>query len=236
MRKVKIHTSFFSTEKRLIDVLIALILLVGFIPFGFILVPILRFLIGKPVFFKQQRTGKGGQTFTIYKIRRMVKNADLLKHFYWEQNQAPWPMFKMNPDPRSIVKTVSLPWGKKCSLDIGDFLSQSGIDEIPQLLNILRGEMSFFGPRPLPIKEAAQLKKLDPSWWTWRHQVTPGIFSVWAAHKTDYQTLRDWKKLEGKTVTLSLVQQFQLIGSICIKQISQFFPWKFLSKSPSNNQ
>lgn len=91
-------------------------------------------------------------------------------------------MFKIAHDPRHTR--------------FGYLLSRSGLDELPQLINILKGEMSFIGPRPLPLYEAKKL----PKSWDFRYSVKPGIVSEWAISPQRYQSLRTWKKLEEKTL------------------------------------
>jgi lipopolysaccharide/colanic/teichoic acid biosynthesis glycosyltransferase len=139
----------------------------------------------------------------------MVKNAELLrsknqKHFA-ELNYAPAPMFKIKNDPRF--------------LKIGKFLSHSGLDELPQLINILKGQMSLVGPRPLPTNEAQTLKKIDPDWYFWRHQVKPGLFSLWVLNNERHKNLEAWRGLEKKTLALNLKQQYFLIFQIIWSQL-----------------
>jgi lipopolysaccharide/colanic/teichoic acid biosynthesis glycosyltransferase len=74
-------------------------------------------------------------------------------------------MFKISNDPRFVK--------------FGKFLSHTGLDELPQLVNVIKGEMSLVGPRPLPVAEANSLKIIDVDWYFWRHQVKPGLFSLW---------------------------------------------------------
>ena len=87
-----------------------------------------------PVIFKQERIGKNKKTFKMYKFRSMVTGADKMKKKLLEQNEMSGPMFKMKEDPR-VTK-------------VGKFIRKTSIDELPQLINILKGEMSFIGPRP----------------------------------------------------------------------------------------
>lgn len=116
-------------------------------------------LSGKPVLFLQERVGKNGKRFVMYKFRTMIPNADNLKRRYTPRNESEGPVFKIYNDPRFTV--------------IGRFLSHTGLDELPQFLNVLRGDMAFIGPRPLPI---AEVKKLKP-WMKVREQILPGIIS-----------------------------------------------------------
>jgi lipopolysaccharide/colanic/teichoic acid biosynthesis glycosyltransferase len=205
---------------RSIDYLLALVLVVISLPTLVLVYPLLVWLIGQPVLFRQKRSGLGGQIFTIYKVRTMYKNAEIIKHLYLADNQAPTPMFKINEDPRFVKKTLTLPWSdRQLVLPIGQFLSRSGLDELPQAINILRGEMSWFGPRPLPVKEALALAKTDPAWTKWRQSVLPGIFSAWALDPEHNRSLTHWKKLELISINMSTLEQWQTIGKVVWRQL-----------------
>lgn len=115
---------------------------------------------GAPVIFKQLRTGKGGTRFNMYKFRTMVPNAEALKSQYMHLNELQWPDFKITNDPRITP--------------IGKFLRKTSLDELPQLINVLRGEMSLVGPRPTSF--GAETYEL---WHTSRLDVTPGITGLW---------------------------------------------------------
>lgn len=115
---------------------------------------------GGPVLFKQQRTGRGGRLFWMYKFRTMVPNAEELKKELMHLNELQWPDFKITNDPR-ITR-------------VGKFLRKTSLDELPQIINVLKGEMSLVGPRPTSFKSTTyQL------WQTERLDVTPGITGLW---------------------------------------------------------
>jgi len=95
-----------------------------------------------PVIFKQQRAGLSGKPFTFYKFRSMVFDAEVRKKDLIKHNERTGPTFKMTNDPRLSP--------------IGDFIRKWSLDELPQLFNVLKGDLSLVGPRPLPIEEAAQ--------------------------------------------------------------------------------
>jgi len=206
-----IHHSFKGFLKYFIDLILALIALCVLLPFFIIFWPIMLWQIGSPIIFKQKRTGKNGKTFTIYKFRTMVKNAELIRAKdrvkLSKLNYAPLPMFKIGDDPRFIK--------------FGKFLSRSGLDELPQLINIVRGEMSLIGPRPLPVAEVNSLKKIDSDWYAWRHQVKPGLFSLWVLDDKRHQDLKTWKKLERETLKLNLAQQYLLIFKVIFLQLQR---------------
>jgi lipopolysaccharide/colanic/teichoic acid biosynthesis glycosyltransferase len=209
-------------KKRAFDLFCASLVLIVATPFFVIAYPLFIFLIGRPIIFKQKRLGQKEQEFVMYKMRSMNKNAQKNKNKYLKQNEAPAPMFKIASDPRFIRKKIHLPFSKKVwLLEVGRYLSQSGLDELPQFFNILKGEMSLFGPRPLPVEEALLLKKIDPAWYRWRHSVKPGIFSAWALDSQHNKSFTYWKKLEKETLAMSLSQQLTTIWKIIIKQLKR---------------
>ncbi|MGK7943787.1 MAG: sugar transferase [Microcystaceae cyanobacterium] len=115
-----------------------------------------------PVFYRQQRIGLHGKPFKMWKFRTMVMNADKLQASLESQNESTdGVLFKIKNDPRIIP--------------IGHFLRRSSIDELPQLFNVLWGQMSLVGPRPLPIRDVERFE----SWHHIRHQVLPGITGLW---------------------------------------------------------
>lgn len=115
---------------------------------------------GSPSLFVQIRTGKHGKRFKMYKFRSMVSGAEELKQKYAHLNELQWPDFKITNDPR-ITK-------------IGKFLRKTSLDELPQLLNVIKGEMSLVGPRPTSF--GSETYKL---WQTERLDVTPGMTGLW---------------------------------------------------------
>lgn len=112
------------------------------------------------VFFVQERTGKGGHRFKMYKFRTMIMNAEKLKLELVDLNELQWPDFKISDDPR-VTK-------------VGNLLRKTSLDELPQMINVLRGEMSLVGPRPTSF--SAQTYAL---WQTERLDVIPGITGLW---------------------------------------------------------
>lgn len=209
-------------KKSIFDLFCVGFALLVIVPLSILSYPILIFLVGKPIVFKQRRIGKNGKVFVMYKLRSMYKNAQETKNKYLLHNEAPAPMFKIANDPRFLKKKIQLPiLHTTIILQVGRYLSQSGIDEIPQLFNVVKGEMSLFGPRPLPVTEAEQLKKIDQKWYQWRHSVKPGIFSTWALDTKHNQSFNYWKKLEKETLRLTIKQQIIIIWKIIIKQLKR---------------
>ncbi len=114
-----------------------------------------------PVFYRQERMGRGGKPFFIFKFRSMYVGADKLRDDLADQNEYSGPMFKMKRDPR-ITR-------------IGGWLRRWSIDELPQIINVMKGEMSLVGPRPLWVQEAEQCR----GWTQKRLDITPGITGLW---------------------------------------------------------
>ena len=162
--------------------LLALFLLIFFSPAFFILYILIKLTSQGPFFFKQLRAGKNKKPFWIYKIRTMVGNAESLKEKIKHLNQADGPVFKVYDDPRFTK--------------IGRFLAKIGINELPQLINIVKGQMSFVGPRPLPLDEAKKIPKKYKK----RFLVLPGIFSSWVAYGAFHNDFKKWMELDLKDV------------------------------------
>lgn len=208
------------SKKRSFDLLSSILILIIVAPLAALTYPVLLYLVGKPIIFTQERIGKNGKKFKLYKLRSMKKNADSIKNRYSTKNEAPWPMFKIAEDPRFLKKEINFFLFKKpYHMEVGKFLSRSGIDEIPQIFNIIKGEMSLVGPRPLPTKEAATLEEIDKTWHKWRHSVKPGIFSIWALDSSHNKSFNYWKKLEKETLAMGTRKQAVIAIKIIFKQM-----------------
>lgn len=173
-------TPSYPKWKRGMDVLGASLGLVAGAPLIAILAVLVKVTSRGPVIFSQERTGYLGRPFRIYKIRTMVLNAEELKLELWERNERDGPAFKIRNDPR-ITR-------------IGRFLRSTGLDELPQLYNVLMGDMSMVGPRPLPVEEAA---KCLP-WQNRRHEVKPGLTCFWQVSKIRDFHFSDWMRMDLK--------------------------------------
>ena len=147
--------------KRVMDLFLVVVTLPVWLPLIGIIALLIRITSpGAPVVFRQLRTGKGGRRFNMYKFRTMVHNAEELKAVYAHLNELQLPDFKITNDPRITP--------------IGRFLRKTSLDELPQLFNVLRGEMSLVGPRPTSFgPETYQL------WHTERLDVMPGMTGLW---------------------------------------------------------
>ncbi|HHQ4155751.1 TPA: sugar transferase [Clostridium perfringens] len=169
--------------KRLIDVLGASFGLIILSPVFLIVAIAIKIEDSKgSVLFSQKRVGQYGKEFNMYKFRSMVSNAEELKAKLMEQNEMSGPMFKMKHDPR-ITK-------------VGKFIRKTSIDELPQLINILKGEMSLVGPRPSLPKE---VDKFEP-WMLERLEVKPGLTCYWQVMGRNDIDFEDWMKLDIKYV------------------------------------
>ncbi|OGH34383.1 MAG: hypothetical protein A3A47_04515 [Candidatus Levybacteria bacterium RIFCSPLOWO2_01_FULL_37_20] len=167
-----------TAEINLISSFLALAILLLLTPIWFFLYIIVKATSRGPFIYKQRRLGKDKKPFTLYKIRTMVDEADNIKKNYVHLNEADGPVFKIRHDPRYTK--------------VGKFLSHTGLDELPQLFNVVRGEMSFVGPRPLPVEEALKV----PSKYRARFSVLPGITSSWILNGAHRLNFEDWMNLD----------------------------------------
>ncbi len=136
----------YDAFKRVFDIISSALGLIILSPMFIVVSILIKKEDGGPVIFKQERTGYNNRTFKMYKFRTMCVEAPEMHKFLLDQNELDGPAFKMKDDPR-ISK-------------IGKFLRKTSIDELPQLLNILKGEMSVVGPRPLPVYETDQMTEV----------------------------------------------------------------------------
>jgi lipopolysaccharide/colanic/teichoic acid biosynthesis glycosyltransferase len=158
--------------------IVALFLLIFSLPLLFLVWVAIKIEDGGPFFFKQKRMGKNKNSFTLCKIRTMVMEAEKIKNRYKHLNEADGPVFKIYNDPRHTR--------------VGRFLTRTGLDELPQLINIIKGEMALVGPRPLPVDEAKKV----PQKYTKRFSVLPGITSLWVVRGSHQLSFDEWMKLD----------------------------------------
>lgn len=165
--------------KRWLDIIVACLGLIILSPL-LILIAIAIYISspGNP-FFCQKRVGLHGNTFKMWKFRTMIPNADRLQATLENKNQTDGVLFKIENDPRII--------------SIGNFLRRTSLDELPQLFNVLIGEMSLVGPRPLPIRDVEHFV----NWHHTRHTVLPGITGLWQiSGRSDLQDFNDVARLD----------------------------------------
>jgi lipopolysaccharide/colanic/teichoic acid biosynthesis glycosyltransferase len=132
---------------------------------------------GAPVLFRQRRCGRGGRPFELLKFRTMVRDADALKESLREQSVVAWPDFRLPNDPR-VTR-------------LGHFLRRSSLDELPQLVNVLCGEMSLVGPRPTSFDASTY-----DLWQTARLDFRPGITGPWQVHGRNRMDFTERCRLE----------------------------------------
>jgi len=141
---------------------------------------IIRLTSPGPVLFRQQRCGLNGQPFTMLKFRSMVSDAEQRKHELAALNEMGGPVFKVTNDPRVTP--------------IGRWLRKYSVDELPQLINVLRGEMSLVGPRPLPVDE---VQRFDDPAHRRRLSVKPGLTCLWqVSGRNNVRDFKDWVRLD----------------------------------------
>lgn len=189
--------------KRAFDLGIASMGVIGTLPLWILIALGIRLTSRGPVFFRQQRITKGGRPFNVFKFRTMVEDAG---SYHLEQAPDPTaPFFKPQNDPR-LTK-------------IGSILRKASLDELPQLLNVVRGEMSLVGPRPLPAEQvAANLEMLRP-----RHEVPAGVTGWWQINgRSDLnpeQALRlDLFYIENWSLTLDLYILLKTVGVLLARR------------------
>ena len=169
---------FYRLIKKITDPLIALVCLIILLPLFLVIAVIIKKDSKGPIIFKQKRVGHNQKIFTFYKFRTMVENAEELKEKYRHLNYADGPVFKIGNDPRFTK--------------IGKILSKTNLDELPQLLNILKGDMHFVGFRPPTPDEVEQYKK----WHLDRFKGYPGLTSLWAIDGMHRNKFDDWIKMD----------------------------------------
>jgi lipopolysaccharide/colanic/teichoic acid biosynthesis glycosyltransferase len=164
--------------KRLFDLIGASIGLIVSVPILVVAGVAVKLTSRGPIFFKQSRCGQFGRPFLIYKLRTMSNNAEQTKHLLEDLNERDGPAFKIQNDPRVTP--------------IGKFLRATGIDELPQLINVLKGEMALVGPRPLPVAEDEKCS----TWQQRRLDTKPGITCLWQISKSRKMTFDEWMRLD----------------------------------------
>lgn len=173
-----------------IDLVGSLILLILLAPLMLTIAVLIKLTSPGKVFFVQERVGYNKRLFKMYKFRTMVADAAALQKSLEELNEADGPVFKIKNDPR-VTK-------------IGKLLRKSSLDELPQLLNVLFGDLSLVGPRPLPVRD---FERFDELWFNRRFSVKPGITCIWqisGRNETafDRWILQDLEYIDGWSLAL----------------------------------
>ncbi len=166
--------------KQIIDTVGAGFALVVLVPLLLAVVGLVKLLSPGPVFFRQTRSGLNGKPFTMYKFRSMVTNAEQKKQELEVFNEMTGPVFKLTNDPRVTP--------------LGRFLRKYSLDELPQLINVFRGDMSLVGPRPLPVEETHRFSDLAHRR---RLSVKPGLTCLWQIQgRSNVLDFADWVRLD----------------------------------------
>jgi exopolysaccharide biosynthesis polyprenyl glycosylphosphotransferase len=181
--------------KSVTDILFSSAALIMLSPFLIIIAAMVKLSSDGPIFFQQERIGLRGRKFKLFKFRTMVMDAEKLLESLKEKNEMDGPTFKLKDDPRITP--------------IGKFLRRTGLDELPQLYNVVKGEMSLIGPRPPLESEVKQYER----WQLRRLSVKPGITCTWQImpHRNDIK-FEKWMRMDLNYIdNWSLLKDFQLI-------------------------
>lgn len=173
---------FYLIMKRIMDVIVSSIGLILLSPLLIIVSILIKLESKGPIIFSQKRVGVNGQSFNMYKFRSMVVNAEELKKNLQHKNEMSGPMFKIKDDPRIT--------------EIGKFIRKTSIDELPQLFNVLKGDMSLVGPRPSLPDEVKEFE----TWMLERLEVKPGLTCYWQVMGRNEIDFEDWMKLDVRYV------------------------------------
>ena len=192
---VEVKTSkIYLFIKRFIDIVGALVGLIFLSPLLVIIGVLIKIESKGPIIFSQDRIGKNGKVFRMYKLRSMVENAELLKKKLIKESEMSGPMFKIKDDPR-VTK-------------VGKFIRKTSIDELPQLFNVLKGDMSLVGPRPSLPNEVLEFE----TWMNKRLMVKPGLTCYWQVMGRNNIDFQQWMLLDIKYVeTRSIIVDIKLI-------------------------
>lgn len=200
VEKSKVKT--YDFVKRIIDIIISSIGLIICLPIFIIIALLIKIDSKGPVFFKHKRIGKHGKKLEIYKFRTMIDNAEeAMKYFTEEQKKEFKENFKLENDPR-VTR-------------VGKILRKTSLDELPQIINILKGEMSIIGPRPIVKNELEKYGKNQERFLS----VAPGLTGYWAANGRSDVSYEERMALElyyvdNRSLLLDLKIFLKTIGSV----------------------
>ena len=168
--------------KRVFDVVLSFAALLILSPLMLLIAAMIKITSPGPVFFQQTRCGLGGRRFTLYKFRSMINNAEQMRAELHQLNEADGPVFKITDDPRIT--------------EVGRWLRRFSLDELPQLWNVFRGEMSFVGPRPAVPEEVDQYE----DWQRRRLRMRPGLTCTWVLEGRSHVDFKRWMQLDLKYI------------------------------------
>jgi len=181
--------------KRAIDLTVASIALVLLSPLMAAIGLAIRLTSPGPAIYSQRRSGLGGQPYPIHKFRTMCQDAETRQKALLVHSDQDGPAFKMAVDPR-VTR-------------LGRLLRKTSLDELPQLWNVIRGQMSLVGPRPLPVYET---DACEP-WQRYRLDVTPGITCIWQVYGRSRVGFSDWIRMDVEYIrSRSVLQDMHLLG------------------------
>ncbi len=184
-----------AAVKRLIDIAGSILLIISLIPVFLLSAIAIVTTSAGPVFFLQDRVGRNKKIFKMIKFRTMVADAANRQTELEDMNEAMGPVFKIKDDPRITV--------------VGKFLRRTSIDELPQLFNVLKGEMSLVGPRPLPVRD---YEGFSEDWHRRRFSVRPGISGLWQVTGRSNLPFDQWMELDLKYINeWSLALDFKVM-------------------------
>ena len=185
------YPTFGEAGKRAFDLIAVTVGGAVILPFLLLVAALIKLQDGGPILYVSDRLGRGGRKFGFYKFRSMVDGAEEIRDTLTPANEADGPLFKIADDPRITA--------------LGRFIRKYSIDELPQIINVLRGEMNLVGPRPLPARDLIGIER-DPEmryWFEQRAKVNPGITGLWqvsgrsdlsfaAMVRLDIHYIQDW--------------------------------------------
>ena len=177
------HDDYRQQMKRAADFVCAAIGLVLLAPLMLAIAIAIKMDSPGPIFFAQERYGRNKRRFKMWKFRTMVPNAEVLQKLLESQNEAIGPAFKIRNDPRVTA--------------VGRFLRKTSLDELPQLVNVLRGDMSLVGPRPMAVRD---VQLFDQAWFMRRFSAPPGMTGLWQVSGRSNLGFDDWVTLDLKYI------------------------------------
>lgn len=196
----------YSVTKKSMDLILSFIGLILLIPVFLILAILVKLDSKGPVFYAHTRKGKNRSDIKIYKFRTMYSNSDeIFDSFSDEQKEEYYKNFKLDNDPR-VTK-------------VGDFLRRTSLDEIPQLINVLKGDLSLVGPRPIVEKEICKYGQYADKLFS----VIPGITGYWQSHgrsdtSYDERIEMDMYYIDNKSILLDIKIMFKTVISVIKKE------------------
>lgn len=204
--EISMSLKIYAILKRIFDVVSSTLLLIILSPLFLILIILVKLDSKGPVFFGHKRIGYKGETISVYKFRSMVQNAEeVLRNFTPEQKAEFEKNFKLDDDPR-VTK-------------IGAFLRKTSLDELPQLINIIKGDMSVVGPRPIVQKEVVKYGKYADKLFS----VKPGLTGFWQANGRsdttyDERVQMDMYYIDNRSTLLDIKILFKTVIAVIRKE------------------